>query len=106
MELLPAWLRRKAGDWEAWRYPEGQDGITEAFRLYFAMLDAAVDSGWPFEPASTPLERIESLQLALPGVPVREVTECFNQACYGEMPNAAERLQRLKALLEEQDIAL
>ncbi len=101
MELVPDWLRRRGGAGRQWRYPRDEHGITDAFQLYFSMLEAAVDTGWKFESALTPLERVDSLSAVLPDAPVTEVTACFNQACYGETPNESERLERLRAQLRD-----
>ncbi|MBT6276125.1 MAG: DUF4129 domain-containing protein [Chromatiales bacterium] len=81
-DLLPKWLRRRARARPGWQYPKGQPGITEAYALYFSMLDAAATKGWQFDPCLTPRERILALSRLLNGAPVAAITECFNLVCY------------------------
>jgi hypothetical protein len=99
MELLPAWLRGNGTGWGGWQYPRGQSGITEAFELYFEMLDRAMQKGWRFDPCVTPTERISELGRCLGQAPVAEITECFNLACYGARPTDVARLHELKSQL-------
>ena len=106
MELMPDWLRRRSSAGRQWRYPQNEHGITDAFKLYFSMLDAAVDTGWTFESSLTPLERVASLSDVFPDAPVAEVTACFNQACYGETPNENGRLERLRTELRAGGVAV
>jgi hypothetical protein len=98
--LLPAWMRRVRPAELTWRYPEGEPGIGEVFRLYFDYLSAAIKRGMVFNPSDTPRERRDALQAALPGTPAGSVTERFNAACYGREPTDQATLSQLRAALE------
>lgn len=95
--LLPAWLTRGPKPELSWRYPDGEPGIGEVFRVYFDYLSAGVKRGMPFAAAMTPMERESDLAAALPGAPVRLATERFNAACYGHEPSGADVIEELRA---------
>ncbi|MEX0762169.1 MAG: hypothetical protein WD208_03870 [Dehalococcoidia bacterium] len=99
--LLPSWLTGSGAAGLAWRYPEGDSGIVDVFRLYFDTLSLAVKRGMMFDPNLTPSERMPQLQAALPGVPVERVTERFNAACYGQEPTDPGTIQSLRDHLAE-----
>ncbi len=84
-----------------WRYPSGEAGITEAFQLYFYLLQAAIGREHELQPSATPLERVPSLSSALPGAPVEQITRCFNAACYGRPPTKVQTIGALRDLLEK-----
>ena len=84
-----------------WRYPRNQGNITTAFLLYFEMLETAMARGWPLDVTATPRERTEALEHVLAGAPVREITACFNDACYGEMSRDSVSLATLQAALRQ-----
>lgn len=97
--LLPAWMRRGRAAGLTWRYPEGEPGVGEVFRLYFDYLSAAIRRGMVFDPSDTPQERSADLQAALPGTPAGPVTERFNAACYGREPTDLETLSQFRSAL-------
>jgi len=97
--LLPAWMRRKEGT-APWRYPEGEPGITEVFILYFGYLSEAIRQGMHLDTRQTPNERREVLEQALPGAPVRVLTNRFNAACYGRERSDSQMIASLGQSLE------
>jgi len=96
--LLPGWMR--GNDRAQWRHPTGEQGITEAFLLYFDTLTHAIKRGMRFNPNATPNERTEALAVFLPGAPVGVVTSIFNDACYGSMATDIEEINRLREQVE------
>jgi len=80
---LPSWLRPKQEPVARWRFPQGEPGISDAFRLYYDTLDLATARGSIFDPCLTPTERIPVLARVLPSLPVGRITACFIAACYG-----------------------
>ncbi len=99
--LLPGWMRRHKEPALTWRYPDGEPGIGEVFRLYFDYLYAAIKHGMRYDPALTPAERVSALRGALPGAPVESVTERFNAACYGREPSDTETVAALRSALDQ-----
>ena len=101
--LVPGLL--KGRNRKRWRHPDGQ-GIAEVFNLYFETLAMGIKWGMRFDPGMTPAERLPLLEAALPGAPVREVTERFNAACYGQEPSPISRVNELSEDLKraERDI--
>ena len=97
--LLPEWMRRRKGI-TAWRYPEGEPGVTEVFVLYFEYLAEAMRRGMPLHRRQTPSEREEALQQTLPDAPVGTLTRRFNAACYGREPSDPRTIARLTGGLE------
>jgi len=98
--LLPGWLTRRRGT-AAWRYPEGEPGITEVFILYFGYLSEAIRRGMHLDTRHTPNERREALERALPGAPVAELTRRFNAACYGRERSDGRTIAGLEQDLEQ-----
>jgi len=96
--LIPRWMRGK--DRSQWRHPTGEQGITEAFLLYFDTLTHAIRRGMRFNPNSTPNERTEALDVFLPGAPVGVVTSIFNDACYGSLATDIKEINRLREQVE------
>jgi hypothetical protein len=96
--LVPGWLKGKDG--KTWRYPD-EPGIAEVFQLYFKTIAMGMKWGAPFDPNMTPAERLPALELALPGAPVRQVTDRFNAACYGREPTPQHIVAELDAGLDE-----
>lgn len=94
--LVPGWMRGRDG--KQWRYPE-QPGIAEVFKLYFKTIAMGMKWGMKFDPNMTPAERLPLLELALPGAPVRQVTDRFNAACYGLEPTDRAVVAELEASL-------
>jgi hypothetical protein len=97
--LLPPWLRVGSGAAPRWPIPHGEPCIVQVFVLYFQMLDAAIAHGWQFDSTRTPLENADSLSEKLDPTLVRDVTACFNLACYGEIPTGLEQLNTLNKRL-------
>ncbi len=89
------------GGTRLWRCPSAEAGISEAFRLYFGLLQAAIGRGHELQLTATPLERVPSLCSALPGAPVEQITRCFNAACYSRSPANLETIRALRDLLEK-----
>ena len=101
LRLLFGLTKADAGGARAWRCPSAEPGITEAFQLYFSLLQTAVGRGHELQPSATPLERVPSLRATLPGVPVERITRCFNAACYGRFPAEVETVRDLRQMLEK-----
>ena len=101
--LLPGWMRRQREPALTWRYPDGEPGIGEVFRLYFDYLSAAIKRGMRYDPAFTPAERVGALKTALPGAPVESITERFNAACYGREPTDEQTVALLRSALDLSD---
>jgi hypothetical protein len=99
MVLLPGWLKPAAPP-VALRFPRDRPGISEAYILYFEMLTAARDGGYDFAPSATPRERRSDVENAVPGAPVKRITDCFNAACYGNIATDRNTLERLRRELE------
>ena len=97
--LLPEWMRPGAGPERRWPVPKGPPEIVNAFELYFAMLEQAINNGWQFDPARTPRERLDGLSETLGEAPVTEITETFNLACYAGIAPDPARLSELRAAL-------
>ncbi len=97
--LLPDWMFRGAAD-PGPRYPKDRPGITEVFALYFDMLSVACDRGYEVVSSMTPRERRPDLEHAIPGAPVGPITECFNDACYGNIGTDRTTADRLRDELE------
>lgn len=98
-ELLPAWMRAKRDANSERRLPAAEQGIREAFALYYTMLDSAARRGLSLAPSATPNERVPAIEACLVGAPVNEITCCFNRACYGEEPTSLEALASLRQQL-------
>jgi len=92
--LTPDWLRRRRK--HSWIIPEDRPGITEIFRLYFNIVDIARARGYEWNAGRTPSERVVELESILPGFPVRELTACFNAACFGNIPADRETIAKLE----------
>ncbi|MDA1297908.1 MAG: hypothetical protein O3B04_07915 [Chloroflexi bacterium] len=101
--LMPGWWRRKQG--RNWRHPD-ESGFAEVFKLYFDSIRMGVKWGMTFHPQMTPAERLPLLEAALPGAPVREVTDRFNAACYGKVPTDARKAEELRSALQAAEKAL
>ncbi|MBM3958610.1 MAG: hypothetical protein FJ314_02400 [SAR202 cluster bacterium] len=97
--LLPGFARPKRTP-EIWRYPLGQPGITEVFRLYFDYVSSAMRHGMELERHRTPAELGPLIMEALPGAPVALMTDRFNAACYGHEPTPPAMIAALEAGLE------
>ena len=97
--LVPSWMRGR-GDRSAWRFPDAETGVAEAFLLYFDTLTHAIKRGMLFNPNVTPNERLSALQVFLPGAPVDMVTNRFNAACFGNEASDLEDLDRLRQSVE------
>jgi len=97
-ELLPAWAARGHGR-PTWPHPTGSPEVVAAVRLYFTMLDLALDRGWTYVASATPAERCDTLHRYLPGATVEGITTCFNRACYGGIGAGSEELSRLATTL-------
>ena len=97
--LMPGWMKRK-GARSLWKWPEGENGIAEAFLLYFDTLTHAIKRGMVFDPNVTPNERTSALAVFLPGAPIEAVTSRFNDACYGGQPSDLSELDRLRQSVE------
>ena len=97
--LVPSWMRGR-GDRSAWRFPDAETGIAEAFLLYFDTLTHAIKRGMLFDPNVTPNERLSALHVFLPGAPVDMVTSRFNAACYGNEPSDLDDLDQLREAVE------
>ncbi len=96
--LVPGWMRRRSG--KGWRSPD-ESGFAEVFSLYFDALGFAVKRGMQFHPQMTPRERLPLLQAALPGAPIGELTDRFNDACYGHIPADPNEVEALRSRIEE-----
>lgn len=97
---LPSWLRPKQEPAARWRYQQDEPGISDAFRLYYDTLELATDRGSVFDPCLTPMERIQDLGRALPGLPVDRITTCFVAACYGHKRIDAAEAAALQSALD------
>ena len=97
--LVPSWMRGR-GDRSAWRFPDAETGIAEAFLLYFDTLTHAIKRGMLFDPNVTPNERLSALHVFLPGAPVDLVTNRFNAACYGNEASDLDDLDQLREAVE------
>ena len=97
--LVPRWMRGR-GDRSAWRFPDAETGVAEAFLLYFDTLSHAIKRGMLFDPNVTPNERLSALHVFLPGAPVDLVTSRFNAACYGNEPSNLDDLDQLREAVE------
>ena len=84
-----------------WQFPRASPGITEVFELYFEMLDAAIARGAIPSRSATPLEQREHIAASLPGVPVDQITKCFNAACYGSTSTSLEVVLKLKHAMRD-----
>ena len=93
--LMPNWMKR-GKQRSLWKWPEGEQGIAEAFLLYFDTLAHAIKRGMIFDPNVTPNERVPALAMFLPGAPIETVTSRFNAACYGAQPADIDELGRLR----------
>ena len=69
-----------AGIWPAAGHGPSSAG---ALALYYDVVRAAMRRGYEPAASQTPRERVGDLSAMLPGVPVGEITERFNAACYG-----------------------
>jgi hypothetical protein len=101
--LVPSWWRRKQS--RMWRHPD-DPGFAEMFKLYFDSLTMGVKWGMAFHPHMTPDERLPLLEAALPGAPVREVTNRFNAACYGKIPTDAQTVADLRTAMDAAEKAI
>ncbi len=97
--LLPDWMIPTSAP-VGLRYPKGKPGISEVYRLYFDMLAAARKRGYEFVPSATPRERRPELEQTIPEVPVREITDRFNAACYGNITTDQAVIAKLRSDLE------
>ena len=97
--LVPSWMRGR-GDGSAWRFPDAETGVAEAFLLYFDTLTHAIKRGMLFDPNVTPNERLSALHVFLPGAPVDMVTNRFNAACYGNEASDLDDLDQLREAVE------
>ena len=97
--LLPEWMTRRGGK-APWQYPQGMTGITEIYELYFGMLDTAMERGVVLSSGATPRERISDLEAALPGFPVKPLTEKFNAACFGDLASSAREIDTLRQAID------
>ena len=97
-ELLPRWPWRRRADPVARPLP-GNPRLARIYRLYYQLLERALEHGVELNPARTPRERQASLRGVFPQLPVDRLTEVFEAACYGHEAAPQSELNRLSAQL-------
>ncbi|MCH9671201.1 MAG: DUF4129 domain-containing protein [Gammaproteobacteria bacterium] len=91
-DLLPDWLVATPSSTSAGMTADRSGPIG----LYFDMLRLGIERGHELNRTATPSERIGPLSQALDTAPVREITEDFNHALYGEQPDQGARSEALR----------
>ena len=104
LRLVPDVLKRPPK--RGYRVPDGPDGIVEAFRLYYDLLDTAEEHGITRRKQDTPTEFQGRLEGTFPADVVRPSTESFNLAFYADVPAERSVVQRLRQGLKEATIMM
>lgn len=94
LRLVPSVLRRPKT--KRYRVPDGPQGVVEACRLYYDMLDAANQRGIVRPPHNTPTEFQPTLERTFPPSVVRPSTHAFNLAIYAHAPAEPSRIHGLR----------
>ena len=104
LRLVPDVLKRPPK--RGYRVPDGPDGIVEAFRLYYDLLDTAEEHGITRRKQDTPTEFQGRLEGTFPIDVVRPSTDSFNLAIYADVPAERSVVQRLRQGLKEATIMM
>ena len=94
LRLVPSVLKRPKT--KRYRVPDGPQGVVEACRLYYDMLDAADQRGIVRPPHHTPTEFQPTLERTFPPSVVRPSTHAFNLAIYAHAPAEPSRIRGLR----------
>ena len=94
LRLVPSILRRPKT--KRYRVPDGPQGVVEACRLYYDMLEAANQRGIVRPPHNTPTEFQPTLERTFPPSVVQPSTHAFNLAIYAHAPAEPSRIHSLR----------
>ena len=84
----------------AYALPDGPPGIVDALRLYYDILAKAEDRGVRRSPHETPAEHRSRLEEIFPVELVRQSTDAFVRAFYGNHPTPVEQLSAMTTTLK------
>ena len=96
LRLMPNWATGR-GDQKGFRIPDGQPGVVNALRLYYALLTAAEDRGYSRHHHQTPSEFQPILEGIFPQRLVGMATGAFIRACYGNYPASDEQIAEIQS---------